>query len=392
MPSRTRSGSRGAMLGFAALASIALGSIREARAAVKVACIGEQTTHSDQFPATGVGEYPWMLQMRLGTAYDTQNFGDCCATVLQGYPKQAETHPYLMGKPYTLSLPFLADVVVIGSWGKHDTEIANSVYAGVLDPVKFQSDYDTLVTTYLNLASKPKVYLSLPVPIPKGAPQGVTTSVILPAVKVIADKYGLPIIDLYSSFLNHPELYKDDTHVSNTAGLQTISDLVYAAITAGDDAGAPGADGGGTHVSDAAAEGGPGGSAGSAGASGGGTSVATGAGGSVTTGSGAGGAVVGAGGASGSGTSAAGSVGLGGATTSDSGCACSLGAPVRSSTAGGIACIVVAWIGSRNRLRRPRPATMTPNHQRLGSQIRTPCPCGEATTTSRGPCSVRSPS
>jgi hypothetical protein len=259
-----------------------LAPARDARSAtVKIACIGEQTTHSDQFPSTGVGEYPWMLQTMLGAGYDTENFGDCCATILQGYPKQAETHPYLTGKPYPLSIAFVPDIVVIGSWGKHDTEIANSVYAGVLDATKLHADYETLVTTYLNLANHPKVYVSLPVPIPKGAPTGVTTTVILPAIRDVAAAHGLPVVDLYSAFLNHPELYKDDTHVSNDAGLHKIADLVYAALVGGDDGGAPGGDAGPSGNTDASADsdvpasdGGAGAGAGGASGAGGGASGA----------------------------------------------------------------------------------------------------------------------
>ena len=236
------------LLGLAAsLAS--LGIWQEARAwaatPIKVACVGEQTTHSDQLDRTV--EYPAMLQKELGATYDAENFGDCCATVLTGYPKQGETHPYVSGgsaPSYTQSLTFAPDVVVIGSWGKHDTEIADSVYAGVLDPAHFLSDYETLVTTYLNLPNKPRVYVSTPVPIPRGAAMGPTTDVILPAIEAIAAKYDLPVVDLYSVFLNQPQLYKDDTHVADVAGLQKIADTVFAELEgdegdAGDDAGAP---------------------------------------------------------------------------------------------------------------------------------------------------------
>jgi hypothetical protein len=219
-------------------------------APIKVACVGEQTTHSDQL--NRAVEYPAMLEAKLGAGYDAENFGDCCATVLTGYPKQSETHPFLSGgtaPSYTQSLTFAPDVVVVGSWGKHDTEIADSLYAGVLDPVKFQADYETLVTTYLNLASKPVVYVSTPVPIPKGAPTGVTTTVILPTVKAIAAKYNLPIVDLYSVFLNQPQLYKDDTHVADDAGLQAIAETVFAEMT---DGGAPETDGGAVDTTDAA--------------------------------------------------------------------------------------------------------------------------------------------
>jgi hypothetical protein len=202
-----------------------------AAAPLAIACVGEQTTHSDQLPRSV--EYPARLQAELGAAYDVMNFGDCCSTVLLGYPKQPETHPYLDGgtaPSFVQSIAFLPDIVVIGSWGKHDTEIANSLYAGVLDPTSFQADYEKLVTTYLNLSSKPTVYVSTPVPIPKGAPQGPTTDVILPTVQNVAAKYHLPIVPLYPAFLNRPDLYKDDTHVSDDAGLQTIADTVYAAL------------------------------------------------------------------------------------------------------------------------------------------------------------------
>jgi hypothetical protein len=237
----------GRQLSMALGAAVFLGAATASAAPIKVACVGEQTTHSDQLNRSV--EYPAMLNVLLGPNYDAANyggnFGDCCATVLTGYPKQAETHPYIQGggKPsYNESIAYLPDIVVIGSWGKHDTEIANSLYMGTLDPQHFTADYETLVTAYLNLSSKPRVFVSTPVPIPKGAPMGVTTNVILPTVKDMAAKYNLPIVDLYSVFLNHPELYKDDTHVSNDTGLHTIAQTVYDAIKADSgipDAGAP---------------------------------------------------------------------------------------------------------------------------------------------------------
>jgi hypothetical protein len=249
--------SSAAFLGLVSLAATAAPATP-----VKIACIGEQTTHSDQLQRSV--EYPAKLQVELGSNFDVQNFGDCCSTVLLGYPKQPETHPYLDGgvaPSFFQSVAYLPDIVVVGSWGKHDTEIANSLYAGTLDPVKFQTDYEQLVTTYLNLSSKPTVYVSTPVPIPKGAPLGPTTSVILPTVQAIASKYHLPIVPLYPAFLNRPDLYKDDTHVSDDAGLQTIADTVYTALGFGPPPdgggldGAPPAPGDAAAAEDAAAEG-----------------------------------------------------------------------------------------------------------------------------------------
>ena len=210
----------------------AMGFANSASAApLKIACVGEQTTHSDQL--NRAVEYPAMLQTELGPNYDVENFGDCCATVLNNYPKQPETHPYLLGggKPsYNESLTFAPDVVVIGSWGKHDTEIATALTNGVIDPGQFTKDYEALLAAYMNLPNKPAIYLSTPVPIPKGAPTGPTTDVVLPTVRAAAAKYKLPIVDLYAVFLNKPNLYKDDTHVTNVEGLQTIADTVHAVL------------------------------------------------------------------------------------------------------------------------------------------------------------------
>ena len=236
---RSRRGrySRASALGLAVscAAAVVLGASDAVAAPLKVACVGEQTTHSDQLNRSV--EYPAMLQKMLGSCYAVQNFGDCCATVVQGYPMQSETHPYLdpparFAPAFHESVTFAPDVVVIGSWGKHDTEIEGLLDGGKLDPVQWQADYEELVTTYLNLPSKPTVYVSTPLPLPMGAGTGPTTDVILPAIQNVAAKYHLPVVPLYAAFLNQPQLYKDATHPTDSTGLETIADAVYATMTA----------------------------------------------------------------------------------------------------------------------------------------------------------------
>jgi acyl-CoA thioesterase-1 len=240
---------------IAALMVVAWNGERAAFAApIKVACIGEHTTHSHHFPPlnrdtqpVATQEYPAMLQTLLGTGYQVRNFGDCCGTVLQGYTP-AETHPYVLGAlsaaegpGYNESIAFLPDVVVIGSWGRHDWGLAQAP-ASTWNLAKFETDYDDLVQRYQRLASHPIIFVSLPIPIPYGqaAPAtGVATSSVLPAVRNIANKYHLPIVDLYNPFLGHRELFKQppDTegegeHVTDGPGLHAIADAVYAAIAA----------------------------------------------------------------------------------------------------------------------------------------------------------------
>jgi MYXO-CTERM domain-containing protein len=317
--------------------------------AIKVACVGEQTTHSDQLNRSV--EYPAMLQKLLGSCYDVENFGDCCATVVQGYPTQPETHPYLdpparYAPAFHESVTFAPDVVVIGSWGKHDTEIEGKLDGGVLDPVQWQADYEQLVTTYLNLPSRPIVYVSTPLPLPKGAATGPTTDIILPAIQNVAAKYHLTIVPLYPAFLNQPQLYKDDTHPTDTTGLTTIANTVYATMVAtmgscGDGGlvspptgGGAGADAGASDDGDAGV--GPGGSGAASGS-------ATGSGSSA--GSGESGLADGA--AAGSGSN--GDTGA----SSSSGCACGVAGESNGSRAMGL--LGAGLIASMLTIRRRRP-------------------------------------
>jgi hypothetical protein len=174
-----------------ALASV-VGVATAVAAPIKVACIGEHSTHSDHFPATdrerqpvGKQEYPAMLQGLLGPAYDVRNFGDCCATVMQGY-KPSEDHPYVdgslpgRGPGYQESIAFQPDIVIIGSWGRHDWGQGRQSVVPPFDLGRFQAAYDDLVQRYLALPSHPRVFVSLPIPIQNGAgdvpDNGVTTA------------------------------------------------------------------------------------------------------------------------------------------------------------------------------------------------------------------------
>ncbi len=235
---------------------------------LKVACIGEQTTHSDLFPIrnnqpVGMQEYPAMLQTLLGSGYNVSNFGDCCASVISGYTP-SETHPFINGNQFAPSISFAPDIVIIGSWGRHDWGMSaqNALAAFKAGDTtttftKFQTDYDTLVSKYIAAASKPKIFCSTPIPIPfgnDGPDDGYMTSPAATAIKAVCQKYNLPIIDLFTAFTGHKEYYinppdKDsDGEHSSPAGATEIAQLVYDAIT-GADAGVTISPGGGGDAS-----------------------------------------------------------------------------------------------------------------------------------------------
>jgi MYXO-CTERM domain-containing protein len=317
---------------------------RAAWAAIKVACIGEHTTHSHAFPANnreaqpvGMQEYPAQLQTLLGAAYEVRNFGDCCATVLQGYTV-AETHPYVNGSNagdgvgYKESVAYLPDIVVIGSWGRHDWGLSKA--PGQMFTLQgFQDGYDDLIKRYQALSSHPKIFISYPIPILNGLgdvpDQGVTTSSVKPVIDAIAKKYNLTIIDLYTPFLNHKDLFKqppdaegEGEHVTN-AGLTIIANTVYAVMkqqATVDDGGVASDASAGVGDASVGAGGSPGGSDAAIGSGGSGGSGGAGTAGQGSSGDQAGAPVTsGAGGSSNAAGSAAAS-----AASDSSGCSCTL--------------------------------------------------------------------
>jgi hypothetical protein len=249
-----RSGWRFSGVALAGVLALTASARMAVAAPIKVSCIGEQTTHSDLYPTTtnqpvGMQEYPAMLQTLLGSGYTVMNYGDCCASVISGYTA-SETHPFINGNKFGPSISFAPDIVIIGSWGRHDwgksaqTALAAFEAGDTMTTyTKFQTDYDTLVSKYLAAASKPKIFCSTPIPIPfgmDGPDDGYKTSPAAAAITAVCQKYNLPIIDLYTAFTGHMEYYinppdkdSEGEHTS-VAGMMETAMLVRDAILGAD--------------------------------------------------------------------------------------------------------------------------------------------------------------
>jgi hypothetical protein len=331
-----------AIFALVLLGACTLGGRTASAAPIKVACIGEHTTHSNLFQnndrehqPVGMQEYPMKLQALLGAGYDVRNFGDCCASVVQGY-NAPETHPYISGGNFKNSIAFAPDIVVVGSWGRHDWGLSAQNAFDVFTPEKFQTDYEALIKRYQDLSNHPKIYLSLPIPILFGTdvhPKGVKTSTVVAVIKAVAVKFNLPTIDLYGAFTDHKELFinpplKDsEGEHANDAGLQKIADVVAAALLSGDvpSPGGGGASSGGVSTGGAGEMGDSGSAVGGGGGNGGNGGIVNGGagGGSGSAGTGiAGSSAVG------------GSVGSGIAGMSQAGTDSNAGAPPGSDASG----------------------------------------------------------
>ena len=276
-------------------------------ASVKVACLGEQTTKSGEatYPM-----WPTLLQTALGSGYTVVNdAGDTAGSILTGYDTNGVGADPVMSATNTAYEDSLtANVVVIGPFGEHDERVVKK-FAAMGTEAIFEADYDALVESYLNDATKPVVYVTTPIPVPTfdAATQTYVTSVVLPAVQAVAMKRSVKLIDLYTAFNGHMELFVGGVGdgQTNEAGEVQIEQMVDAAIQATLNGGSGGSGGGGA--------GGAGGSVGSSGSSGSGGSVGAAAGAS------AGGAANGGGGAGGMATSSAGAASVAGGPATSSG-------------------------------------------------------------------------
>jgi hypothetical protein len=301
-----------------AVATLALaGSVAHA-APIKVSCVGENTTCTGHYAANL--QWPDILGQMLGAGYTVDNDGDNThATVLMSNSGATPPVPYTSsyanpanaaapcGGDYSRSL-MAPDVVVIGPWGMHDysTAAANNL---TTDQARFQKDYDFLVSQYLKLANKPKIFITTPILLSvvggnvKAETATYITNIILPSVKAVATAHNLPVIDLYTQF---PASLLDpagDGGITHPAGQTKIAQLVLAAITGGQSP----ADGGATDSGSTAGTGGAaggtagagGGAAGAGGSSGAGTGGTAGTGGGTPGTAGTGGGTPGTAGTSG---------------------------------------------------------------------------------------------
>jgi lysophospholipase L1-like esterase len=180
-----------------------------------VACVGDSITE-------GTG-YPDELWMMLGSNYSVQNFGVGGSTALLSSDK-----PYMNQSALQKAEEFQPDIVII-MLGTND---AIPEYFVHID--QFVSDYKALIGEFQALPKAPKIWLVLPPPILSNSsgPNSVNfVEGVMPRLEQIANETGLPLIDAYSPFLNHPEYFRWDGVHPNGQGAKAIAVEVYKAIT-----------------------------------------------------------------------------------------------------------------------------------------------------------------
>ena len=175
----------------------------ESRAAVKVACVGDSITQGLDL---GKLTYPIKLGQMLGEEYEVKNFGLGGRTLL----KEGD-YPYTNSSIYKETLNWEPDIVII-KLGTNDSKPNNWNPYGE----HFVSDYDSLIKSYQNLPSNPRILLATPCPIFSAAfgpdcPE-VVANEIAPAVRKLVRSFGLELIEVHERMLGFSELFPDSVH------------------------------------------------------------------------------------------------------------------------------------------------------------------------------------
>ncbi len=186
---------------------------------VKVACVGNSITEGAGLTKT----YPDVLQELLGDSYEVRNYGIGGRTLLR-----KGDYPYWNETKYKEVLTWAPNIVII-KLGTNDTKPQNWQFKD-----EFIEDYVDLINSFKNLPSKPTVLICNPIPVFEdkwGINQAVMDNEVIPAMKEIAEKAEVQIIDVYQPFLGKADLTYDAIH-PNDEGAGFLATEIYKALKA----------------------------------------------------------------------------------------------------------------------------------------------------------------
>jgi len=189
---------------------------------IRLSCIGDSITFGNGIQDRNRNSYPAQLGVMLGSRWDVQNFGVSSATLLKKGDR-----PYWNQGAFKRALEFNPHVVVI-KLGTNDSKPMNWKYKD-----EYVSDYIDLIKQFRALEARPKIWICYPVPAyPErwGITDKVMTEEIMPLIDEIADKTGVPVIDLHSVLSDKAEMFPDLIH-PNAEGAKLMAEAIYHALT-----------------------------------------------------------------------------------------------------------------------------------------------------------------
>ena len=188
---------------------------------IRIACVGDSITYGAGIKDRQNFNYPLVLGKSLGEKFDVRNFGVSGATMLKN-----GDYSYWERPAFKQATDFNPHVVVI-KLGTNDTKPQNWKHSE-----EYVLDYEAMIDHFSSLPAKPKIWLCSPAPVYQtrwGISEEIVVGGVIPKVRDLATRKGLPIIDIYSVLSNKPEMFPDKIH-PNASGAKEMADAVMSAI------------------------------------------------------------------------------------------------------------------------------------------------------------------
>ena len=196
-----------------------------AAAPLKIACIGDSITEGSGLSNPAVESYPARLQRLLGTNCIVRNYGISGRTLL----KKGD-YPYWREAYFKQSHDWLPDLVLI-KLGTNDSKPYNWKHG-----TNFVAEFEELVASYASLASAPRIIACTPCPVfGNGAfdiKPGTVATNIAPAIRDLAARLDLGLIDFHDRLAGHSAWFPDTVH-PNSKGTAAMAAIVFDALTGG---------------------------------------------------------------------------------------------------------------------------------------------------------------
>lgn len=187
---------------------------------MRVACVGDSITEGSGLARQSKTGYPVVLDSLLGQKYAVLNCGRS-ATTLQ----QKGDFPYWIAKEFSNVFVYRPQIIVI-KLGTNDTKPQN------WNEARYEKDYQALIDTFNTIPTRPRIYLCLPAPAFKvrwGINDSTIVNGVIPAVKRIAEKNHLTVIDLHEGLKDQSVNFPDNIH-PNEKGAKVMAAIIAKSI------------------------------------------------------------------------------------------------------------------------------------------------------------------
>lgn len=188
---------------------------------IKIACIGDSITEGFGIDWQSNNSYPALLDSILGEGYEVMNFGRSATTMME-----TGNFPYWSAKEFNNTLEYKADITIL-KLGTNDAKL----FQWNID--KYKTSYQHMIDTLKSINPNMTIKVCLPAWVASDRweiTDSVVSTYVIDAIKDIAQKNSLEIIDIYGHLQGHNELYLNDGIHPNRAGALSMAKKIASHI------------------------------------------------------------------------------------------------------------------------------------------------------------------